>query len=269
MKSRNEQRYAGKIALVNSYIMVFILGFAAAYLVFNMQVFDMSFGAPKAENFLPLPQEIASASANIVAVSSADNSGVVGRVDVQIRPSELAAKTGKVRVLINTNPFTGIGPQESAETGVKIAESLSGKSLADRDVVFSFDVPAQVIDGPSAGAAMTVAVIAAIESKHVREDAAMTGTIEEDGSINRIGGIIEKAQAAGENNLTLFLVPAGQTRGTYYERQIQESRRGGFVFQRVVYAPKTFELGNYTMENYNMETKEVATIEEAVRLMVK
>ncbi len=228
----------GKIALVNSYILIFILGFAAAYLVFNMPAIGT-----KAENFLPLPQEIASASANIVAVSSADNSGVVGRVDVQIRPSELAAKTGKVRVLINTNPFTGIGPQESAETGVKIAESLSGKSLADRDVVFSFTVPAHVIDGPSAGAAMTVAVIAAIESRQVRSDAAMTGTIEEDGSID--------------------------TRGTYYERQIQESRRGGFVFQRVVYVPKTFDLSNFTRSEYSMETQEVATIEDAVELMVK
>ena len=257
---KNKRRTSVNAVSISLYVIVFVLGFTSAYAVFNM---------PQPEIKLsPLPQKITSASANIVAVSF-DNSGVLGTVDVQIRPSELAAKTGHVRILINTDPFTGIAPQESAETGVKLAENLTGKSLADRDIVFSFNVPASVIDGPSAGAAMTVAVIAAIRSKHVRTDAVMTGTIEQDGSIGRIGGVIEKSQAAGEHNLTLFLVPTGQSKGTYYERQIQETRRGGFIFQRVNYVPKTFDLNNYTMNNYNMETKEVATIQDAVKLMIK
>lgn len=248
-----------KSMLINSYILIFMLGFAAAYVVLTP--------VPEIKG-VPLEKQITSASANIVAVTN-DNHGVLGTIDVQIRQSKLAANTGKVRVLIHTNPFTGIGPQASAETGVKIAEKFTGKSLVDRDVVFSFNVPAQLIDGPSAGAAMTAAVIAAIESKDVRKDVAITGTIEEDGRIGQIGGVIEKAQSAGEHNLTLFLVPIGQTKGVYYERQLQESRRGSFVFQRVAYVPKTFDLNNFTTNNYDMETKEVATIQDAVKMMIK
>jgi uncharacterized protein len=207
-----------------------------------------------------LPERL-SASSTIVAVRS-DGAGAAGSVDVEIVP-------GKGRVLINTNPFVETDTQFSAETSVKVAENFSNIELGDRDIIFSFDINGTLIGGPSAGAAMAVATIAAIENKEVRSDIAITGTIEDDGSIGSVGGIIEKAQAAGENGIKLFLVPKGQSKGTYYERSVVEEKKGGFIFRRINYIPKVFDLNEFTMEQYGMDSREVAVISEAANYMLR
>ena len=49
-----------------------------------------------------------------------------------------------------------------------------------------------LIGGPSAGAAIAVATVAAIEGKNVSKDAVITGTIEEGGYIGEVGAVFEK-----------------------------------------------------------------------------
>lgn len=72
----------------------------------------------------------------------------------------------------------------------------------------SFDV-AGVIDGPSAGALMTVGVLATLRGDQVRQDAAMTGTINPDGGIGAVGGIAHKIAGAADAGKKLVLIPAG------------------------------------------------------------
>ncbi|MFV0444186.1 MAG: S16 family serine protease [Planctomycetaceae bacterium] len=65
-------------------------------------------------------------------------------------------------------------------------------------------------DGPSAGALMTVAIVAAIRGDTLRNDTTMTGTINPDGTIGPVGGIplkIEGVAGAGKSRL---LIPSGQ-----------------------------------------------------------
>ncbi len=243
-----------KRTLAESYIIIFVVGLALGYLLFSgKQIIPEIIAADQ------LPGTV-SAYATIVAVRS-DGIGVVGGVDVEIAP-------GKGRVLINTNPFVEPDTQFSAETAVGVASAFTKKNVADRDIIFAFNINGTLIGGPSAGAAMAVAAIAAMSGKSVRTDAAITGTIESDGSIGPVGSVIEKAQAAGDNGVKLFLVPAGQANGTYYERRVTEEQRGNFVFRRVTYAPHTFVLDNFTTEQYGMDSKEVSKIEEAAALMV-
>ena len=64
--------------------------------------------------------------------------------------------------------------------------------------------------GPSAGAALTIATIAALKHDSIRSDVVITGTINADGTIGQIGGVLEKAQAAKDIGAKLFLVPVGQ-----------------------------------------------------------
>lgn len=77
----------------------------------------------------------------------------------------------------------------------------------------SFDV-AGMIDGPSAGALMTVGVLAVLRGDEVRQDAAMTGTITPDGAIGAVGGIAHKIAGAAEAGKKLVLIPAGIRRQT-------------------------------------------------------
>ena len=202
------------------------------------------------------------ATANIVAVSSLTNTGVIGKTNVLIEKG-----TGKV--LIETNPFVETDTQYSANTAKSVAEEYVGLSLKKYDVIYSYEIPAQVLGGPSAGAAMTVATIAAMENKTVKKDVVITGTINPDGTIGPIGGVLEKVTAAGENNMTLFLLPRGQSKITYYERQVENKNLGGFIFQNVYYVPKTLDVKTYAMQKFKMKVIEVNNINEAVSYMIK
>ncbi len=200
----------------------------------------------------------------VVAVRAHGEVGVVSQASAEVIP-------GKGRVLFSLNPFVEPDTQQSVEIAAVVAQQFTGKSLADRDVIYSIEnIDAKLIGGPSAGAALTVATIAALEGKQVRPDAAITGTILPDGSIGPIGGVIEKAAASAENGLTLLLVPEGQSVLNYYEKQVTEERRGFVTLQRVRYVPKKLDLNEYLKEQgWNLEIKEVSNIWEAVELLVE
>jgi len=206
-----------------------------------------------------------SAVAHIVAVSTDTNKGVIGTATVELIP-------GQGRVLISANPFVEPDTQESVAIARAVAENFTGVSLANNDVIASFELllgneSAQVVGGPSAGAAITVALIAAVENRSVRSDVAITGRILPDGRIGSVGGILEKAQAAAEAGMQIFIVPAGQANITYYEKTESRTSTNGFAITRISYAPQTLSLNNYTKQ-WNMTSVEAQTIEEAAMFAI-
>lgn len=208
----------------------------------------------------PLPEKTYSASIDIVAVNSQDNTGIVNTATVEIQK-------GQGRVLFSLNPFVEPDTQQSAEIAKAVAEKFTGTSLADKDVIYSIEAgSAQLVGGPSAGAAMTVATIAAIQEKQIKSNVEITGTINPDGSIGQIGGVIEKLAASAEKGKTLFLVPTGQSTATYYEPQTTREQRGNFIIERTTYVTKTLNLNDYAkQQGWNIEIKEVANIGEAMQ----
>jgi uncharacterized protein len=202
------------------------------------------------------------ASVSIVAVSS-EGIGIVGKGDVEIKP-------GKGRVLFSTNPFVEPDTQYSIEIAKQVAEDVTGKSLAKQDVIYSIEAGrAELIGGPSAGAALCLATIAAIENKKIREDVAITGTIQPNGSIGHVGAVLEKAQAAGKQGIKLFIVPKGQRNAIVYEKKETEKHGPGFVFRRIYYEPKVIDLNEAMFEQYGMEVIEVSNIYEAMDIALE
>jgi Lon-like protease len=65
-------------------------------------------------------------------------------------------------------------------------------------------------DGPSAGAAMAVALMAMFNGTSVRGDVCMTGTLEPGGRIGKVGAIPQKMRAAWAGGCHLILVPQSQ-----------------------------------------------------------
>lgn len=240
--------------------MVFLLGLLLSPLATLAFPFQMENGKESLKT-LSVAGEL-TAQSHIVAVTNR-NEGVLGGVNVEITPE------GKGRVLINTNPFVEPDTQFSAETAVNVAEEYTQMSLNNKDVIITFDMDSNVVGGPSAGASMTLAVIAAIQGKKVHAEMVITGTIEPDGRIGPIGGVLEKAQAAAEKGMTIFLIPAGQGTLTYYERQITERQTaGGYTIRRASYVPKTINLATYAKEEFGLEVREVRTIQEAAQVML-
>ena len=182
--------------------------------------------------------------------------GVVMRADIEL-------VEGQGRILVNTVPIIGIDIQTSVRTVAMVAENLRGASLSDTDIILTITASqdVDVVDGPSAGAAITVALLAALANQGLNQDVYMTGTIINDMSIGEVGGIPYKALAAAENGSKCFIVPKGQSTIVVYEPRIVENLRG----QRfITYEKKTMQLQDYLEEQgYSIVIKEVETIEEA------
>ncbi|MEM2536229.1 MAG: S16 family serine protease [Candidatus Hadarchaeales archaeon] len=129
------------------------------------------------------------------------------------------------------------------------------------------EIRVEAIDGPSAGAAITVALLSVLENRRIREGYVVTGTIEEDGKIGQVGGIFYKALAAAKKGATHFLVPKGQSKVTIYEQVTYEPLPG---WRWITYRPKLVDLSSYLREKgWNLQVLEVSRIEEAVALMLE
>ena len=182
--------------------------------------------------------------------------GVVMTADVELRE-------GKGRILVNTIPKIGIDVQTSVITAVKIAEKLTGVSLGKTDVVLTIKASQEVnvVDGPSAGAAITIALIAAIRGDHLNRTVYITGTINNDESIGPVGGVAEKALAAAANGSRIFLVPKGQSRIVIYVPRESHPFPGLTIIR---YEKRLVNLQDYLKESgYSIIVKEVQTIEDA------
>ena len=153
--------------------------------------------------------------------------GAMINLSVEIRP-------GEGRVLVHTTPLMGIVFQDTANTAVFVAQNISGRHFAGSDVIFSVEAQDQVpaVDGPSAGALMTALVIAALENQTPRQDITLTGTIDPQGHVGAIGGILEKSQAAKASGKSTLLLPRENAQLVQYT-EITRSI-GGFTFvQRI------------------------------------
>jgi ATP-dependent Lon protease len=103
--------------------------------------------------------------------------------------------------------------RESAQAAVSFVRSRTGDLGISPEIFAESDlhihVPAGAVpkDGPSAGVAMTTALVSLLTGVPVREDVAMTGEITLRGQVLPVGGIKEKALAARRSGINTFVLP--------------------------------------------------------------
>jgi ATP-dependent Lon protease len=104
--------------------------------------------------------------------------------------------------------------KESAQAALSLVKSRSDRLGLKPDLFEKSDihihVPAGAIpkDGPSAGVAMTVALISLLTNRPVCSDTAMTGEISLRGLVLQVGGIKEKVVAAARAGIKTVMLPA-------------------------------------------------------------
>lgn len=135
------------------------------------------------------------------------HSGKCGRLKVTV--SHHGAKAFRVGFFESEVGGSGADWRGAGWMAAMVAAQIQAFDPATTQI--SFDV-AGMIDGPSAGALMTVGVLATLRGDQVRQDAAMTGTINPDGAIGAVGGIAHKLAGAAEAGKKLVLIPAGVRR---------------------------------------------------------
>jgi len=186
------------------------------------------------------------------------DTGVMLNITAEVKP-------GKGRVLVDTQPLMGVVFQDAANTAVFVAQNRTGVSLAGSDVIFSISAPGQIpsVDGPSAGALMTVLVISAVENKPIREDVTLTGTIDQNGTVGAIGGVVEKAQAAKAAGKSLLLLPGANANLLQYTQQTRQYY-GFTVIQQI---PNTVDAKTYVETNIGEPVQYVNTIDDVLKIM--
>ncbi len=94
-------------------------------------------------------------------------------------------------------------------------------------------------DGPSAGAAMTTALVSALTGIPVRADVAMTGEITLRGEVTQIGGLKEKLLAALRGGIKTVLIPEENTKDL---QEIPENVKNGLEIVPVKWIDKVLEV---------------------------
>lgn len=103
--------------------------------------------------------------------------------------------------------------QESAKAALSCLRSRTESLHLDRDFYKTRDIhihfpeAATPKDGPSAGVAITTAMLSALTNRKVRGDVAMTGEVTLRGRVLPIGGLKEKTMAALRNGIKTVIIP--------------------------------------------------------------
>ena len=106
------------------------------------------------------------------------------------------------------NETAGSMAKDSMFNAAAVVRRMTGKELSDYDVNVNF-IGGGNIDGPSAGCAITTALISAITDKPVRQDLAVTGEISIRGNVEPVGGVFEKAYGACQAGMKGMIIPKG------------------------------------------------------------
>lgn len=135
--------------------------------------------------------------------------------------------------------------KESVETARTVVRSRS-KILGIKDEAFEkkdihIHVPdgATPKDGPSAGVAMTIAIVSTLTNIPVRSDVAMTGEITLRGEVTAIGGLKEKLLAALRGGIKTVLIPEENVKDL---QEIPENVKNGLEIIPVKWIDKALEI---------------------------
>jgi ATP-dependent Lon protease len=115
---------------------------------------------------------------------------------------------------------------------------IAQEAFNDFDIHVHFPVGATPKDGPSAGAAVTLAIASSLADRPVRHDVALTGEVTLRGKILEIGGVKEKVLAAYRSGLRTVILPAPNRRDL---RDVPADVRDGMTFLFVERMDQVFE----------------------------
>ncbi len=112
----------------------------------------------------------------------------------------------KGKGVVRFNDTAGSMAKDSVFNAASVIRKMTGLDMADYDIHVNV-VGGANIDGPSAGAAITVCIISALQNRPIKQDLAITGEISLRGKVKPVGGIFEKIYGARRKGIKTVIVP--------------------------------------------------------------
>lgn len=157
-------------------------------------------------------------------------------------------KNGSGKVWTSVEPLVGTSTQSTEKIAVRVAHDYSSE-VDKYDYFFQIESTASLVEGPSAGAAMALIVISALQDKVVPANVALTGTITAEGGVGPVGGVFEKSKEAARIGMRLFMIPPGENKQTVK------------INNEVV----SINLTDYAEKNWGLKVIEVNNIGDVLR----
>ncbi len=171
---------------------------------------------------------------------------------------------GNGTVYFSAEPLTQIDMQAATRVAAMVASTYAGVPLSNYDFFVRIRSNSEMVGGPSASGATTVALLALLTGAKLRSNVSMTGMIEPDGTIGPVGGVPEKLKAMAKVGIKVFLIPKGQA-VVKEMRKVVENRTVGntvIISERIV--PVTINVTKLG-EKLGVKVIEVGSVAEAYK----
>jgi ATP-dependent Lon protease len=115
-----------------------------------------------------------------------------------------AAEKGKGKLRFNET--AGSMTKDSVFNATSVVRLITGMDLSDFDVHVNV-IGGGKIDGPSAGVAITLAIISCLTKRPIPQNIAVTGEVSIQGKVKAVGGVLEKIYGARQAGVKKVFVP--------------------------------------------------------------
>jgi ATP-dependent Lon protease len=152
----------------------------------------------------PYCKKLAKDCSEIGKVFGLGVSGYLGSVlEIEAVCYERQSDGGSIRF----NDTAGSMAKDSVFNAASVIRGITGKDVGNYDIHVNI-IGGGNVDGPSAGAAITTAILSVVTKKPVRQDVAITGEISLLGQVKPVGGINEKIYGAVQAGIKKVIIPA-------------------------------------------------------------
>ncbi len=158
--------------------------------------------------------------------------------------------------------------KESAQAALSYIRSraarlgVDGNFYKEKDIHIHFPEGAVPKDGPSAGIAITTALVSALTDTPIRPALAMTGEISLRGRVMAIGGLKEKSMAAYKNGVKTVLIPLDNQKDL---EEIDQTVRRGLTVIPVSHADQVLAAALVPTEGVHIQETPDITVAEPLK----
>jgi Lon-like ATP-dependent protease len=179
---------------------------------------------------------------NGLAVLGESKAGLVLPMVAEVTPAA-SQREGKV---IATGKLGTIA-KEAVENVSAIIKKYVGTDISKKDIHIQFIQTYEGIEGDSASIATAVAVISALTNIPVRQDYAMTGSLDIRGKVLPVGGTTSKIEAAIESGINNVLIPEANAPDVYLPKDKTKK-------VKIVKAKNIADVLDYSLKNCKEKT---------------
>ncbi len=172
----------------------------------EQQIADRYVRANKAYELFNVTGEKVGMINGLAALNASSNmaeySGIVLPLVAEVSPSQ-TKRSGRI---VATGQL-GVIAKEAVENISAVIKKYTMTNLSDLDIHLQYIGTYDGVEGDSASITMATVIISALENIPIRQDLAMTGSLNVRGMVQPVGGVTAKLEAAAESGIKIALIP--------------------------------------------------------------